>query len=87
LNPRPKDYDAGARGRGKPPPNGTIFSTFFEQASYTMTGAPKELRQQIDKIFVISVEITQNLPSAKPDPKGIQSEAPLLGTGYSVKRP
>ena len=52
-----------------------------------MTGAPKELRQQIDKIFVISVEITQNLPSAKPDPKRIQSEAPLLGTGYSVKRP
>jgi hypothetical protein len=65
-------------------------------ATLPMTGAPKDLRQQIDKMFVISVSITQNAaPGAKPEDKvvgkpilkRIECEAPLLGTGYAVKHP
>jgi hypothetical protein len=66
--------EAFLRKDGKPPAFGTR-SVFFEQAGYSMTGAPKELRQQIDKMFVVSVDI-----------HFIHCEAPLLGTGYSVKR-
>jgi len=82
---------------GKPyNPRGSAFTNLFEQEGYNLTGAPKDLRQQIDKMFVITVSITQNAaPGAKPEDrpvgkailKKIECEAPLLGTSYSVKHP
>lgn len=57
---------------GKPlsPRDGSsYFIHFFEENGYILTGAPKDLLQQIDKMFIISVDITQNAaPGARPSP-------------------
>jgi hypothetical protein len=74
---------------GKPlVPDGSSFSFFFKQTGYGPADEPKELRQQIDKMFVISVFIIQENAGPKPpEDHSIKCEAPLLGTSYSVKHP
>jgi hypothetical protein len=67
-------------------PYSSKAASYFAQAGYSLTNAPKDMLQQIDKMFVVSVQITQFAAGDKPE-KVIFCEAPLLGTGYSVKRP